>query len=174
MEHLSRRSTLLGGLALGIASVFAVTGTASAVGVQWGWRYCRDCKGLFYGGAGNGVCTADGNGHDPSLSGDYGLEYAYNPVPADYQSDWRLCVRCQGLAYDSPGGVCPSDGERHSTVGSYDYALYHGSGYPWRQGDWRHCIRCQGLHYAGVTPLGWCPAIGRHSTQGSLAHRLLS
>jgi hypothetical protein len=40
---------------------------------QTNWCYCRNCKGLFFAGHGEGVCPA-GGGHDGTGSGDYELQ----------------------------------------------------------------------------------------------------
>lgn len=37
---------------------------------QGGWRWCKDCMGMFYSGNSAGVCPA-GGGHDSSGSGQY-------------------------------------------------------------------------------------------------------
>ncbi|WP_410967459.1 hypothetical protein, partial [Salmonella sp. SAL4456] len=39
---------------------------------QLGWRYCKKCGGLHYGGFGPGICSA-GGGHDARGSFDYRL-----------------------------------------------------------------------------------------------------
>jgi hypothetical protein len=50
----------------------------SMVGVQYGWAYCRLCKGIFYlPNVTTSHCPTGGH-HDGSTSYDYGIEYRAN------------------------------------------------------------------------------------------------
>jgi hypothetical protein len=90
---------------------------------QNGWRWCRRCQHLFYGGLGNGVCPLGGP-HDPMGSGDYWLRH--NDYSAPGQPGWRWCRKCQILFYNGNGqfGICPTGGG-HDPTGSGAYTLMH-------------------------------------------------
>jgi hypothetical protein len=154
----------------------ALVGTPAQAAVQDFWAYCRKCKGLYYRGAGNGICTASSGGHDPSLSTNY--RAVFGLTFPEYQQGWMHCRKCQGMAYGNtdPWGLCPGGG-RHDHLGSYPYGMRKGfvvtpdPGEAWQYG-WNHCKRCQGLHYGPEQPRSWCPAGGQHSVEGSLPYSL--
>jgi hypothetical protein len=183
---MSRREILRRGVTVGVGAVVLstvgqalVAGPAQAI-IQDFWAYCRKCKGLYYRGAGNGVCTASSGGHDPSLSGNYRAEFGIT-FP-EYQQGWMHCRKCQGMAYGNvdPWGLCPAGG-RHDHFGTLPYTVRKGlpppgipSPFPdavWQLG-WFHCKRCQGLHYGSEQPRSWCPAGGQHSVEGSFIYSL--
>lgn len=115
-------------------------------GGQGGWRWCRRCESLFYGGHGDGACPA-GGAHDRSNSYDYVLPHDA-PAP-NAQGGWRWCRRCQSLFYGGHGAApCPAGGS-HDATGSYDYVLPHDTTPPNGQDSWRWCARCQSLFYGG-------------------------
>ena len=97
---------------------------------QRGWRWCRDCQGLFFAGnATTGHCvngrggygTRPG-GHDYTGSEEYILWYDA-PVEGR-QGNWRWCSRCQGLFFagNPRSGTCPVGGG-HDGSGSKNYFL---------------------------------------------------
>lgn len=64
---------------------------------QKGWRFCANCKTLFYSGHGNGFCAANpGNPHVIS-----GSEYILKIGPASPSelSHFTWCSKCQSLLY---------------------------------------------------------------------------
>jgi hypothetical protein len=100
-----------------------ITPAELRLGGQSDWRFCRRCKGLFFGGPKRSRCPADGRSpHDDSGSGNYRL------MDADLgpgQSGWRWCNRCQGLFYALAGwSRCPAPGGgAHATADSGNYRL---------------------------------------------------
>jgi hypothetical protein len=116
-------------------------------------------RGLLKGGMAVGLGIA--------LGGLAGPAYA-----AEYQSNWRWCNRCQGLAYGGNVATsrCPAGG-RHNHSGSGNYILAHVD-VPGKQSGWRWCNRCQGLFYAGGSTTGACPAGGGHNYGGSYEYRV--
>ena len=90
---------------------------------QGGWRWCKQCQGLFYAraSAGKGVCPAGGT-HDDSASGHYAALIGED-APGQ-QGGWRWCGKCEGMFYaraSAGKGVCPAGGA-HSDSGSGHYA----------------------------------------------------
>jgi hypothetical protein len=58
----------------------------AGVAVQYAWRWCSRCEGLWYGGhADTGKCPAGGD-HSRLNSGEYGLTYGPKAVG---QRAWR-------------------------------------------------------------------------------------
>jgi hypothetical protein len=167
------------GVGVGVAAAAPSESAVAAPGTQPSWRYCKNCKGLFYNGhGGSGICTASSNGHNAQLSGNYFLEYDRAERP-NWQRGWRHCINCQGLAFgDFPSGLCPAGG-RHDHTGSNDYILLFGP-HTSQQPDWAHCKRCQGLHYDPEITRSRCPAANRdglpgnrHSREGSNNYKLV-
>jgi hypothetical protein len=116
---------------------------------------------------GVGVCPVGGP-HDTSQSSDYAL--LMNAPPASgQQHGWRYCVRCSALNWgsgNSPGGVCPADGQHERQ--SSDYALVMDTASAPGQHDWRWCAKCGALNWgSGTGPGGVCPAGGQHERQSS-------
>jgi hypothetical protein len=78
---------------------------------QWGWRYCGNCRSLFYEAAGSN-CPANLNGDGPHVA--VGWNFC---LPNDQQGgsgqigqeDWRFCSYCNGLYWNGNAtkGVCP-------------------------------------------------------------------
>jgi hypothetical protein len=136
--------------------------------IQYDWRWCRKCHGLFWAGGSTsaGRCPA-GGAHDRGASSDYGL--AMDLPEALGQRDWRWCEKCAGLFWAGSGqaaGTCPA-GAAHRRGGSSDYTIVMGLPIPSGQSDWRWCFRCGGLFWAGgQLRAGACPAGSTHN-QGS-------
>jgi len=110
------------------SGAYTLDDDAPHAGGQSSWRWCGKCQGLFFGGgAGQGTCPADGGGHDGSASGDYTLDFEGAAAPADAQSGWRWCDRCQGLFFAggaATAGNCPAGGA-HSGQASGAYVVKH-------------------------------------------------
>jgi hypothetical protein len=158
------------GLAAAASAVLAAAPASPAQASQNGWRWCRQCQGLWF--AGNptlGVCPARGAaGHSFVLSGDYALPRT-SDILADGQGGWFWCNRCAGLWYGLNGtrGGCPAGPGGHDVTGSTSYSLDVNSG--GGQGNWRWCRQCQGLWFAGNRTGGVCPVLGAagHNLAGS-------
>jgi hypothetical protein len=171
--ELTRRGTIrlagAAGLAAAAGVVLAAAPASPALASQNGWRWCRQCQGLWF--AGNptlGVCPAPGSaGHSFVFSGDYTLPKATDVFTGD-QSGWLWCTRCAGLWYALNGtpGVCPAGPGGHEYGGGFSYSLDLGGG---GQSNWRWCQQCQGLWFAGNRTGGACPASAAagHSLAGS-------
>jgi hypothetical protein len=134
---------------------------ADAVG-QSGWKWCRQCQGLFFGDNPGSRCPVGGP-HVSTGSGTYVL--ASHAPGQSGQDNWRWCNKCQGLFFaGNPGSNCPSNGA-HNTAGSGNYSLVQ-MGPGERQMDWRWCGKCQGLFFAGNSGSA-CPSGGAHDPAGS-------
>jgi len=164
------------GLAAATGAVLAAAPASPAQAAQNGWRWCRQCQGLWF--AGNptlGVCPYRGtSGHSFVGSSNYSLPTAY-PFDDGDQDGWFWCYRCEGLYYGLNGtnGACPA-GRAHSADGSGVYSLYKDNPYVGGQVNWRWCRQCQGLWFAGNPTPGVCPASAAgHSLAGSGNYRLL-
>jgi hypothetical protein len=72
---LTRRGAIrLAGAAGLVAATGAVLTASPAQAAQSGWRWCRQCRGLWFAGNGTGgVCPAGGE-HSFSGSGDYHID----------------------------------------------------------------------------------------------------
>jgi hypothetical protein len=157
-------------LAAAAGAVLSVAPASPALASQNGWRWCRQCQGLWF--AGNptaGVCPATGTaGHSFLLSSDYTLTRGSDSLFSG-QDGWYWCNRCAGLWYalNRTGGACPAGAGGHSITGSDSYALDVNSG--GGQGNWRWCFECQGLWFAGNRTRGVCPVLGTggHGIAGS-------
>ena len=121
----SRRGMLKLGLAAGLGGL-AAAGAARpvAAGIDYNWRYCGKCGGLFFAGNGRGACPKGGK-HNVGRA-DYELEFHHaQNLPQDEieQNGWRYCNKCAGLFYSNNGrGVCPR-GRQHDGDGSGDYSV---------------------------------------------------
>jgi hypothetical protein len=174
-RELTRRAAIrlagAAGLAAAAGAALSVAPASPAKASQNGWRWCRQCQGLWY--AGNptlGVCPARGtNGHSFVSSGDYTLPGALDIINNGDQDGWSWCNRCAGLWYEYSGvpGVCPAGPGGHDATGSENYGLYQNR--PFGQPNWRWCHQCQGLWFSGNSTPGVCPAPGTagHSYAGS-------
>lgn len=176
-RELMRRAAVaaVGVGAFGVAGQL-VTQRPAAAGdytTQYGWRWCSQCQGLFFGLNGtNGVCTALPGGHNGSGSYDYYVLLNDGTMVAgpNSQAGWRWCYRCQGMFFGGNGtdGACPAGGGHGRTGG--DYTIY--TTVSFGQPGWAWCSRCQGMFFDG-TMENWCPAIGHHSSAGSFPYRML-
>jgi hypothetical protein len=120
---------------------------------QDGWRWCRNCLGMAFGGGAPGPCPAGGT-HDLTASGNYA--FAHNAPWVPGQRGWRWCRKCAGMVMANGGGLpCPAGGA-HDLTASGTYTIPRNG-----QTGWHFCARCQGLAYqgAGAAP---CPAGGTH------------
>lgn len=142
--------------------------------LQDGWRWCRRCKGLFYGPQPS-RCPA-GGGHDATGSGAYFLYHDQRGT--SLEQSWRWCHKCQGLFYSegvAAGGACPVGG-LHDSAGSGSYGVLGDvtekpEYQPCFQHKWRRCGRCRGLfHGEGASA---CSAGGEHRAAGSTDYSLL-
>jgi len=173
--ELSRRGAIrlagAAGLAVAAGAVLSVAPASPALADQNGWRWCRQCQGLWFGGNPTfGVCPARAAGHSLAGSSNYALSDA-SDITATGQEDWFWCCLCAGLWYVRNGtsGACPASPAGHSTAGSGMYALdvNSGSGQT-NQANWRWCPLCQGLWFAANGTGGVCPArAAGHSLAGS-------
>jgi hypothetical protein len=182
-ELLNRRAVLARGLAIGAGVIGAGTlgirpAAATDLGNQDGWRWCGNCRGLFFGPINiGGDCPATHEEHDGTNSWKYRMPYFTNgPDPADtstHQGGWRWCSRCEGLAFSRNGtGRCPLGGG-HDYSGSARYMLFHDADLPSYQDNWRWCSKCAGLSYGPQAASSSCPAGGHHSTAGSANYQVL-
>jgi hypothetical protein len=90
---------------------------------------------------------------------------------SDLQTGWKVCQKCQGMAYVAPTSVCPAGGGHvFDLLG--ELSLLHGLPGGAGQDNWRWCNKCQGLAYAGNSN-GVCPAGGAHSLNKSYDYLLL-
>jgi len=161
------------GLAAATGAVLAAAPASPAQADQNGWRWCRQCQGLWFAGnTTHNVCPAYGfNGHSLVGSGNYTLPLTRDVFNGD-QDGWFWCAQCQGLWYGlnpSPG-VCPAPYTHgHEFRTSTVYSLHQNGG--GGQSNWRWCQECQGLWFAGNGTNGKCPAPSRlglgHSLAGS-------
>jgi hypothetical protein len=138
---------------------------------QAGWRWCRKCEGLFFGGkpsvaGGTGVCPADHAHHDPSASGRYAMLFGEDGP--GQQGQWKWCRKCQGLFFGGNGtnGTCAAGGA-HDPSASGHYAAAFGDESPGLQGSWRWCRKCEGMFFSGHPAKGVCPAGGAHDPSAS-------
>jgi hypothetical protein len=162
----SRRTVLAAG---GVAAVAALasTGPAEAAGyegVQLGWRFCLNCRGLFYSPKNKpaGTCPAGGK-HQPRKDVNYVL---YEEGVESYS--WLRCTKCAGLYFAAPiDTVCPKGGE-HSGDNTRNFEVWTRDGIPGVTDDaWDRCNKCGGLfNFAGPTGAGVCPSGGGHHRNG--------
>ncbi len=143
---------------------------------QAGWRWCRKCQGLVFGGHGVGVCH-DSAGHDFSASGNYALrQNVPEPLGPEEEAEWRWCNKCEALAFagGSPG-KCPATGAGHNHFGSGNYRLVVDNDEAPGQRGWRRCSKCQLLVFEAEFP-GDCTAGGGHDygSSGSYTLRLVA
>jgi hypothetical protein len=100
----------------------------------------------------------------------------------DFQTDWKWCLRCQGLFFSgNPSqGVCPADGRSHDSSQSGKYLVHFGETKQGsadgrratcgQQGDWRWCHKCQGAFFAGNASQGICPVDRRAHDASQSGH----
>lgn len=158
------------GLTVATGTVLAAAAASPAQASQNGWRWCRQCQGLWFAGnATNGACPLPAtSGHSLDGSGNY-------TVPTGSEGDqagWTWCKLCQGLWYSlhPTNGVCParpSSSVGHERAGSGSYSINKDGG--GGQDHWRWCQQCEGLWFSANGVSGACPAVGgrSHSLVGS-------
>jgi len=141
---------------------------------QEGWRYCKNCHGLFYGdepaaGVKGGVCPEGGAKHSAVTSGNYILSRGPG---ATGQLNWQWCSNCQGLFFaGNKGGVCPANKGPHLHNETGGYVIATGSDAP-GQHNWRWCKKCDGLFLAD-SPGSNCPADGSEHAMGAGEYALV-
>lgn len=151
---------------------------------QTGWRWCRNCQGLFFaGGETQGICIG-ANAHDGSASGKYLMQFGEGAGNTQPQGGWRWCHQCQAMHFaGAPSDVfgegarrmCfgtlfsggpPPDGS-HDPSQSAHYVMEFGEGRSDAQEGWRFCKKCFGLYFSGNPDQGNCPAGGKHDNSKS-------
>jgi hypothetical protein len=107
---------------------------------QDGWRYCEECRGLFFylnpghpddPAPGFGVCyrdpvTQQQIGHRVITSGRYTVEYTRDNDGRGGQTNWRWCRPCERLFFNGhDGSGCPGtiSGYHYNPSGTWDYLL---------------------------------------------------
>jgi len=139
---------------------------------QDGWRWCRNCQGMWFGLDPAASCCPAGGPHTQEGSGMYQLLMNYRASSG--QSGWRWCRKCQGLFFGGDymsAGVCPADGN-HDGTASADYSMIYGTAgnAGWTQDNWRWCHKCQGMHYGAG---GICTKGGPHDPSHSASYVML-
>ncbi len=112
-----------------------------------GWRWCKECQGLFFG-ANAAASNCPAGGTHVVGSSRYSLVRNAATTPPNHQSGWRRCGKCQTLflALNIGSSNCPESGQ-HSTTGSPSYLLSRNAGAG--QTQWRRCTKCEGLYFSG-------------------------
>ncbi len=94
-------------------------GMGSSTTRQEGWRYCGNCKGLFWGNEqSTSFCPALMVGGGPHSFGSSRLyDVRFNePSGQDEQLGWDFCGNCKGLYWGNgnhSNGVCPGTFGQH-------------------------------------------------------------
>lgn len=165
----SRRLMLTGAAGVGVAALGLSTPLPAAAAQQGGWRWCRRCQCLFYGGNYTTGWCVRGGGHNYRGSGEYRPHYNHDSG----QSNWRWCRKCQCMWYGGGNNVsdCPA-GRRHDRSGSGNYSIEYGNNPGGKQqSGWRWCNKCYCLCYSG-NGRGYCPDGGQHNFNGSGSYYL--
>lgn len=199
-EGLSRRGLLRGGLLAGLgAAGLSVASSALAPGVaraadgvttallpsgasitftyQADWRYCGNCRNLYYGGR-SGACAIGQfmrTQHSAGSSTGYGVPDAapipglspYNSSPI--QAPWRICYWCACLYWgpEEASSYCVgavfTGGNTHSSYESGEYYMMNGTASTsWVQGGaqlqpgWRYCAYCKVLYWGNQQSNSLC------------------
>lgn len=179
------------GLAAGAAgAAMSVVASSPAQARQHLWRYCRQCRGMWFSGNGNNGYCPVGSGflgldhsHQTAGSGDYSLKAEADGGAGE--AGWRWCYRCAGLwslTWSFPGrtgNACPNAGTpagSHMFLGSGGYLLEFvpdGTDGPGGQTAWFVCVKCAGLFFGGDNVLGVCPAGNTHIFSRDVGHDYL-
>jgi hypothetical protein len=145
------------------------------------WRFCNQCKILFFDGhadGNKGACPGAPSGQRGHRAQGYNfmLAYSYHLAPSypTAQANWRNCWKCQAMFFDGHAdgnkGVCPAGGghEGHGEdPRTMNFVLFHNiPGTPTAQDNWRNCWKCQAMFYNGYADKGRCPAGGAHEGHG--------
>ena len=107
-----------------------------------------------------------------AFSARVGLDAPPNGRPLVWQTEWKWCHRCTGMAFAGGApGPCPAGGTHdHSLSGNYGFP-HNAPAIP-GQRNWRWCHKCTGMTFAGGGP-GLCPAGGTHDTSASGEYTVL-
>jgi hypothetical protein len=155
-------------------------------GLENNWKHCHNCEALVLNTNSMGKCHAakpdDKGQHNFAYSSVYSIQKD-GILPPGSQQNWRLCNKCQALAFGGNAGqpgAC-SAGGTHDHVGSADYMLpFHDAGTPLGEDaetDWQWCNKCQVLTSTNDVRtgpvLGPCAAGGNHDHAGSGNYVLL-
>lgn len=195
-RELSRRGLLRNGLlaGLGTATIVAVSAPlagraradasapasgsipAASIPEQWGWKYCHNCRGMWWPATQNACPYPDDSGlHSTAGSGTYGF-YHGTTGTSGWQEGWLWCHNCSGMFYggnSTDAGLCPAFGgtATHDASGSYAYLAYEGTETGTGQAGWSWCGQCSGLWWSnGLQGGGYCPknfGQAQHTTAGS-------
>ena len=113
---------------------------------EHGWRYCRNCRALFFDGdADKGVCPAgEGHASDGAI-----FVVPFEPTNVSGQRDCRRCTKCRGMFFElyADRGVCPAGG-KHVGEGKR-FVLPRDDVEGPHQANWRFCQWCRGLFFDG-------------------------
>jgi hypothetical protein len=90
--------------------------------IQIGWKYCVNCKTLFWGGCESTSSCPAGGTHNSTGSSTYGLLFQNDGTFSPVQSNWKYCSKCKSLDYAGASGVC-YDGYDHDNGASSTYYL---------------------------------------------------
>lgn len=143
--------------------------------MESGWRWCKQCQGLFLASSGHGTCpvrpTHRGmparviGPHTDNQSGHYALYF--RRAPGCVQTGWTRCARCHGLYFGQNGrvGRCPASSQGHSPAAGVQYELHTCDGAGGQEG-WRWCHKCEGMFYS-LSESSACPAGGAHDASQS-------
>lgn len=135
------------------------------MGMQGGWRWCRECFTLAYSGFGGGVCVE--GAHDFTGSMEYFL--SISEVPDGNQPDWKWCAQCQCLCYGGFGvGTWCAAGTQHDFSGSGAYSVPLDHVPESAQAGWRWCRTCLCLTFG--EPGGLCTTRAAHDFSRSGAY----
>ncbi|MBD3345689.1 MAG: hypothetical protein GF401_11570 [Chitinivibrionales bacterium] len=159
----------------------SISATNPSVSYQGQWRWCKNCKGLWFSGhTSGGKCPYNNSNHSFENSYQYILEFGSPGHSCEIpgrQCGWRFCNKCKGLFYSAYGnGVCKAGGSHDgSSSGEYVLPLSSQSTPYSTQGNWKWCNKCQGLvHVDGSGIYGLCPAGGNHDVSSSGSYHLFN
>jgi len=149
--------------ALGLRFILPIEPHASEG--QPGWRYCTECRMLFWSLAPGNRCIVSKDGYHNAA----GLHFRIPFVPTGIhgQNGWRKCVKCAALVYFGEGTQtirgCPVDGLHQWSSTELEHVLptiAENDSLPPEDGqpDWRYCVRCAGLFWNGQAHKGICAA----------------
>jgi hypothetical protein len=142
---------------------------------QNAWRFCVQCRTLFYDGfKAKGSCPATGGPHAAAGFNFY-LPH-HGPGPQGGQEGWRFCSNCFAMYWSlTPAQLnrCNANpGSPHVFhPDSFPFDLPHDHNGP-GQRDWRFCNRCSVMFFNGEANKGSCTAGGGHNGAGSFDFKL--
>ena len=108
---------------------YLVAMTSSGLIGQANWRWCNKCQALSFAGSSSlGSCSGGGQ-HDHTGSGNYVLaQTSGGALPADSQSNWKWCKKCQVLAYAADTSKACGAGGLHDYSASGNYIVGYAVG----------------------------------------------